>query len=181
MNFYSGNYRERPNFRLRRKLDQILFRCFNPRKGYRPELLKTIPRINKAEAHLDKAHRNLKAMNLMFENEFFDWTVICGYYAIYHAVLAALFQIGLRAFSHLCAVTAFQKFFIEREKVPIEYSQFLKRAGFLEKRYSDTLFEARENRVKVQYGTEILANDDAEWIIEDAEDFVLKIEELLAA
>ena len=39
---------------------------------------------------------------------------------------------------------------------------------------------ARENRVKVQYGTEILTNDDAQWIIDDAEDFVLKIEELLA-
>ena len=46
--------------------------------------------------------------------------------------------------------------------------------------YSDTLIEARENRVKVQYGTEILVNEDAEWITEDAEDFVLKIEELLA-
>lgn len=58
--------------------------------------------------------------------------------------------------------------------------KYLKRAELLEKKYSDTLLEARENRVKVQYGTEILTNDDAEWIIEDAEDFVLKIEELLA-
>ena len=165
---------------MRRKLDQILSRCFDPGKGHRPELLKTIPQINKAKAHLDKAHCNLKAMNLMFENEFFDWTVVCGYYAVYHAVLAALSHIGLRAFSHLCALSAFQKFFIEREKVPKEYVGYLERAELLEKRYSDTLLEARENRVKVQYGTEILANDDAEWVIEDAEDFVLKIEELLA-
>lgn len=165
---------------MRRKLDQILSRCFNPGKGFRPELLKVKPEKNTAKDHLEKAHSNLKAMNLMFENEFFDWTVICGYYAIYHAVLAALFHIGLRAFSHLCALSAFQKFFIEREKVPIEYARYLKRAELLEKRYSNTLIEARENRVKVQYGTEILANDDAEWIIDDAEDFVLKIEELLA-
>lgn len=27
---------------------------------------------------------------------------------------------------------------------------------------------------------EILTNDDAEWIIDDAEDFVLKIEEVIA-
>ncbi len=165
---------------MRRNLDQILSRCFNPVKGNRPELLRIIPKTNTAKAHLEKAHSNLKAMNLMFENEFFDWAVICGYYAIYHAALAALFHIGLKAFSHLCAISAFQKFFIERGTVPKEYVKYLKRAKVLEKRYSETLLEARENRVKVQYGTEILTNDDAEWMIEDAEDFVLKIEELLA-
>jgi len=116
----------------------------------------------------------------MFENEFSDWTIICGYYAIYHAVLAALFHIGLSAFSHLCAISAFQNFFIKKGTVSKEYAKYLTRAKFLEKKYSDSLFEARENRVKVQYGTEIITNDNAEWIIEDAEDFVLKIEELLA-
>lgn len=30
------------------------------------------------------------------------------------------------------------------------------------------------------HGVEIVTNDDAEWIIEDAKDFVLKIEEVLA-
>ena len=69
---------------------------------------------------------------------------------------------------------------MERGSVPKEYVKYLKRAKELEKKYSDSLNEARENRVKVQYGTEILTNDDAEWMIEDAEDFVLKIEELLA-
>lgn len=116
----------------------------------------------------------------MFENDFFDWTVVCGYYAIYHTVLAALFHIGLKASSHLCALSAFRKFFIERGKVPKEYFRYLERAESLEKRYTDTLLEARENRVKVQYGTEILVNDDAEWLIEEAEDFVLRVEELLA-
>jgi len=164
---------------MRRKLDQIVSRCFKPIKGHRPELLRIIPQTSTAKAHIKKAHSNLKAMNLMFENELFDWTVICGYYAIYHAVLAALFHIGLRALSHLCAISAFQKFYIEREFVEEDYVKYFKWAKVLEKRYSDTLLQARENRVMVQYGTQILANDDAEWILEDAEDFVLKIEELL--
>ncbi len=165
---------------MRQKLDQILSRCFKPIQGHRPELFRIIPQTSTAKAHLKKAHSNLKAMNLMFKNELFDWTVICGYYAIYHAVLAALFYIGLRALSHLCAISAFQKFFIERGFVPKDYVRYFKRAKVLEKRYSDTVSQARENRVRVQYGTQILTNDDAEWIIEDAEDFVLKIEELLA-
>lgn len=41
--------------------------------------------------------------------------------------------------------------------------------------------KAQENRVVEQYGVEIITNDDAEWIIEDAKDFVLKIEEVLAS
>ena len=123
---------------MRRKLDQILSRCFKPVKGSRPELIRTSPQINSSRAHLDKAHNNLKAMNLMFENEFFDWTVICGYYAFYHALLAALFHIGLNAFSHMCAISAFQKFFIERGPVPKEYVKYLKRAKVLEKRYSNS-------------------------------------------
>jgi uncharacterized protein (UPF0332 family) len=164
---------------MRWKPDQILSRCFKPVKGHRPELLRIIPQTSTAKAHLKKAHSNLKAMNLMFENDLFDWTVICGYYAIYHAVLAALLHIGLRALSHLCAISAFQKFYIERGFVEEDYVRYFKRAKVLEKRYSDTLLQARENRVRVQYGTQILANDDAEWILEDAEDFVLKIEELL--
>lgn len=129
---------------MKRNLDQILSRCFGQGKGYRPELLKITPQNDTAKAHLEKAHSNLKAMNLMFANEFFDWTVICGYYAIYHAVLAALFQIGLRALSHICAISAFQKFFIERGKVQKDYIQYFKRAKVLEKRYADSLIEARE-------------------------------------
>ena len=165
---------------MKRKLDNILLRCFKPVKGNRPDLLRVDPQKHTAKAHLEKAHSNIKAMNLMFENEFSDWTVICGYYAIYHAVLAALYQIGLSAFSHQCAVSAFQKFYIERGTVAKEFVKYIKRAKVLAKRYSDSLMEARENRVKVQYGTEILTNEDAVWMIEDAEAFVLKIEELLA-
>jgi len=41
--------------------------------------------------------------------------------------------------------------------------------------------KAQENRVVEQYGIEVVTNDDAEWIIEDAKDFVLKIEEILAS
>lgn len=162
------------------KLNQILSNCFKSKKGDRPKLQKVSPDKITARAHLEKAHNNLKAMQNMFNNDFFDWTIICGYYAMYHAVLASLCYIGIRAYSHICAISAFQKFYIERGLAVKVHVKYLKRAKQLEKRYSYCLKEARENRVKVQYGTEMLTNEDAEWIAEDAEDFVLKIEELLA-
>ena len=51
----------------------------------------------------------------------------------------------------------------------------------LEQKYSESLDKTQENRVVEQYGVEIITNDDVEWIIEDAKDFVLKIEEILAS
>jgi uncharacterized protein (UPF0332 family) len=104
----------------------------------------------------------------------------CGYYAMYHAVLASLFKIGIRAAAHYCAIAAFKKFYVERGKVATEYINYIKKAKQLEQKYAETLEKAQEERVVEQYGVEILTNDDAEWIIEDAKDFVLKIEEVLA-
>ena len=61
-----------------------------------------------------------------------------------------------------------------------EYLDYIKKAKQLEQKYAEILEKAQENRVVEQYGVEVLTNDDAEWIIEDAEDFVLKIEEVIA-
>jgi len=154
--------------------------CFRSRKGKRADI-RRIP-VNKkaASSHLEKAGNNLNAMKLMFNNEFYDWTVICGYYAMYHAVLASLYNIGLRALFHQCAISAFQEFFIIKGIVKREYMTYLNKAKPLEKKYSDTLRKARENRVIIQYGVNIITNEDVDWILEDAEDFVLSIEELLA-
>ena len=89
-------------------IERILRGCFHPKEG--KQNLKKIP-VNRdgARQHIDKAHRNLRAMKMMFDNDLFDWAVICGYYAMYHAVLAALLNIGIRATAHYCAIAAFKK------------------------------------------------------------------------
>ena len=123
-----------------------------PKRGKRPELRRISPDMSTAKRHLDKARSNLNAMILMYNDDFFDWTVIRGYYAMYHAVLASLCSVGLRAFSHQCAISAFQKFFIVRGTTKKEYMDCLRKAKELEKKYSDSLAKIRENRVIVQYG-----------------------------
>ncbi len=160
-------------------LEKTLGECFHPKKG-KPNLIRIPVEIKRVEQHINKAHSNLRAMKVMFDNDLFDWTVICGYYAMYHAVLASLFKIGIRATAHYCAIAAFKKFYVERGKVKPEYISYIKKAKQLERQYAETLEKAQENRVIEQYGVEVLTNDDAEWIIEDAEDFVLKIEEVIA-
>jgi uncharacterized protein (UPF0332 family) len=100
---------------------------------------------------------------------------------MYHAVLVALYKIGIRATAHYCALAAFKEFYVKRGKVKPEFVTYINRAKQLEEKYSESLDKAQENRVVEQYGVEIITNDDAEWIIEDAKDFLLKIEEVLAS
>lgn len=94
--------------------------------------------------------------------------------------MAALFRIGIQATAHYCAIAAFKEFYVKRGKVKPKYVNYIERAKQLEQKYAETLDKAQEHRVIEQYGVEIITNDDAEWIIEDAQDFVLKIEEFLA-
>ncbi len=162
-----------------RDIERALKDCFHPRIG-KPNLVKVPVNLETAKQHIDKARVNVRAMKLMYENGLFDWTIVCGYYAMYHAVLSALFKIGIRATAHYCAIAGFKKFYVERGKITPEYVGYIQKAKQLEKKYADTLDKAQENRVIEQYGVEIITNDDVEWIIEDARDFVLKIEEVLA-
>lgn len=164
---------------MRENTNGALRSCFRPKEG-KPNLRKVPVNLRRAKEHIDKANHNLRAMKAMFDSQLFDWAIICGYYAMYHAVLAALFQIGLRATAHYCAIAAFKKFYIERNKVKPEYISYINKAKRLERKYVDTLDRAQETRVIEQYGVEILSHDDAEWIPEEAKDFVLKIEEVLA-
>ena len=164
---------------MTKDIEKILHGCFYPKEG-RPNLHKVQVNMKRARQHIDKARSNLRAMKIMFDNDLFDWTIICGYYAMYHAVLAVLFKIGIRATAHYCAIAAFKEFYVKRGKVRPEYISYIKRAKQLEQKYADTLEKAQGGRVVEQYGVEVLTNDDAEWILEDAEDFVLKIEEVLA-
>lgn len=159
--------------------EKTLDECFHPKEG-KANLFKIHPNSERAKQHIEKAHSNLRAMKTMFDNNLFDWTIICGYYAMYHAVLASLFNIGIRATAHYCAIAAFRKFYVERGKVKPEYINNIKKAKQLKQKYAETLEKAQENRIIEQYGVETLSNDDAEWIIEDAKDFVLEIEEVLA-
>ena len=164
---------------MTRELEKTLHNCFHPKKG-KPNLRKVPINNERVNQHIEKANNNLRAMKIMFDNNIFDWTIICGYYAMYHAVLASLYKIGIQASAHYCAISAFKKFYIERNRVNKEFLNYIEKARELEQKYAESLDKAQENRVIEQYGVEILTNDDSEWIIEDAKDFVLKIEEVLA-
>ena len=63
---------------MTKDIAKILSGCFHPKEG-RPNLHKVLVGLEKAEQHIDKAHKNLQAMKIMYENGLFDWTVIYRY------------------------------------------------------------------------------------------------------
>src|SRR3989338_10898534 len=130
----------------------LLDRCFEGAPNVPKRLLRVPVSIEKAEEHLEKANRNLFAAKLMNDNKFFDWTITCSYYAMYHATMASLWLIGLEARSHECAIVAFEIFYVKERKVSKEYLEYVQKAKTLSKKYADSLEYAKTERIKASYG-----------------------------
>lgn len=155
-------------------------RCFEGTLDTPPRLIKQGVDVDAAKGHLEKAEHNLHAAQKMAENKFFDWQIVCAYYSMYHATMAALFLIGLDARSHECAIAAFEAFYISK-KVPKEYAEYLKNAKQLSKVYSNTLANAKTERIKASYGLGEIRSDEAGKVMSNARAFVAEIKALVYA
>ena len=150
----------------------LLEKCFEGTKETPPRLRRVKPLAEKADAHMEKAITNLLAMDLMEKNKFFDWAITCGYYAMYHATMAALWLLGLEARSHECVIAAFEAFYVKKGKVDERYLQYVKRAKTLSGRYSDALENAKAERIIASYGLGEIRSQEAAKVTSDAREFV---------
>ncbi len=148
-------------------------------KRKHPGLLRRTPSIERAENHLDKARNNIAAMKHINNGHFYDWTIISGYYAMYHAALAALWLIGLWGKDHACVVSAIRFFYAERGKIEEKHLSCFDKAKKLEEKYIETFERARRQRTEIQYGIIEVRNTDVEWINSAAMNFVDRIEEIV--
>lgn len=155
-----------------------LDRCFAGTKESPPRLIQKEPDLERAENHLAKAEMNIAAMDLMFQNKYFDWTIVSAYYSMYHATLAALWIIGIDARSHECAVLAFERFYAKKGKVESKYIGYLHRAKELSEKYAETLEQVRTMRVQASYGTGEIKSVDAGFARSQAKDFFVAIKQL---
>lgn len=48
-------------------IDKTLRECFHPKEG-KPNLRKVAVNVERARQHMDKSHSNLRAMQIMFDN-----------------------------------------------------------------------------------------------------------------
>lgn len=156
-----------------------LDKCFTGSKESPPRLIQKEPDLDTAEDHLAKAEMNIAAMELMFQNKFFDWTIVSAYYSMYHAALAALWAIGIDARSHECAVLAFERFYAKKGKVEGRYIGYLHRAKELGEKYAETLEKVRVMRVHASYGTGGIKSLDASFARTQAKEFLSAIKRIV--
>ncbi len=149
-----------------------LERCFEGTPDIPPNLIERDVDLDSANDHIEKAERNLEAAKVMEEGKFFDWTITCSYYAMYHATMAALLLVGLEARSHECAIAAFEAIYIKKQ-IQKEYISHLKNARAMSKDYSNTLASAKTYRIKASYGLGEIKSGEASNVKSNAKEFVI--------
>ena len=147
--------------------------------------------------HIDKARHNIETGSLLMEvsedeeskkrlkvnTDYigYDWTISCGYYAMFHAATAALAAIGIKAQSHESLIEGLEYHFVLKEKAieskDIEKIKFAKR---LDEKYVNRMWATKSKRNTAQYKADsVIAQKDAERIYRNAIDFVNTIETLI--
>jgi len=146
-----------------------------------------------APKYLEKARNNLvgmqidfkissddkiqKALNISNFTEY-DWVIIKGYYAMYHAALSCLAKLGFKSENHNSTTLALELYFVHSGKLEEKYIKVLEKVR-LEKDYVEKLREAKQERVIAQYNVSVdVEQRTAEWILETAKEFVDRMEKL---
>jgi len=149
---------------------------------------------NWSQEHMNKAEFNLlsaqieylslmdesvrKSSELFSNYNKFDWLIIKSYYAMYHAALALLAEIGFKTKTHFATIASFELFFVRRnELVEERFLQMLvkvmERVGTVPYDYVRMIIKARKIRYAAQYDvTTSIARREAEDSFEKATEFV---------
>ena len=147
--------------------------------------------------HVDKARHNIETSSLLMEVSKdkeskkrlkvsadyigYDWTISCGYYAMFHAATSALAAIGIKAQSHESLIEGLEYHFVSKEKViESEDIEKIKSAKRLDEKYVNRMWATKSKRNIAQYKADsVIAQKDAEKIYRNAIDFVDTIESLI--
>ena len=147
--------------------------------------------------HIDKARHNIETGSLLMEASKdeeikkrlkvstdytgYDWTISCGYYAMFHAATAALAAIGIKAQSHESLIEGLEYHFVLKEKaIEPKDIEKIKSAKRLDEKYVNRMWATKSKRNTAQYKADsVIAQKDAERIYRNAIDFVDTIESLI--
>ncbi|MBU4457692.1 MAG: HEPN domain-containing protein [Candidatus Omnitrophica bacterium] len=147
--------------------------------------------------HVDKARHNIETGSLLMDVSEdkeskkrlkvsadyigYDWTISCGYYAMFHAATAALAAIGIKAQSHESLIEGLEYHFVLKEKaIESKDIEKIKSAKRLDEKYVNRMWATKSKRNTAQYKADaVIAQQDAEKIYKNAIDFVDTIESLI--
>jgi len=173
---------------LKRKIDRYL---------QKEQLLKNEEYIKLEKPFLKKARKNFTVANIMFtisekdepkktlaladDFETYEWVIVVSYYALYVSALAALAKLGFKSRSHAVTVCVLENYYIHGQKnLEVKYIQKLTKAYTLSEDLINKLIQTKTRRETAQYdATPSISRENAISTLEDAEEFITKIEEVL--
>jgi uncharacterized protein (UPF0332 family) len=147
-------------------------------KGEKHKGLKKIsfPDLNESNAHLKKAESNLETMQFLYDGAKTDWVASAAFYAMYHSLLALLYNLGYESRNQECTINAIE-YFMKSGEINLEqdYIDMIRLAQEQENKQ-----DAKTVREEYQYGTEtVMENNLCVQIMENARKFVDRIKEVI--
>lgn len=169
-------------------------------EGYlRKEQLLTKDEYTKLEKpFLKKARKNFTVANLMFriseqdnlkkalalsdDFETYEWVISVSYYAMYVSALAALAKRGFKSKSHTATIVFLEYYYVHKHKnLELKHIQRLTKAYTLSESLINKLIQTKTRRETAQYdATPGISRENAVSALEDAEEFITKMEEILS-
>jgi uncharacterized protein (UPF0332 family) len=146
---------------------------------------------------LAKARKNFTVSNLLFkiseeeemkkllslasDFEMYDWVIIISYYSMYTSSLSALAKIGYKSKSHAATITVLLHEFVNGKKLETKDIHKLVKAYDLSEQLITKLIKTKTKRETAQYdATPAISREMAKTALDDADEFITKIEEILA-
>ncbi len=122
-----------------------------------------------------------KGLTLSSEFETYEWVIIVSYYAMYVSALAALARLGFKSKSHAATIAILEYHHLHQKKnLDAKHIHQLTKAHALHEDLINKLIQTKTRREVAQYeATPAISKENATSALEDAEEFITKIEEIL--
>jgi len=162
---------------------ELLLKSEEYAKLERPYLLKarknfTIANLLISISDEDELKKTLK---LSEDFEMFDWVIIVAYYAMYTSALAALSKLGFKSKNHAATLTVLEYYYVHQQKgLETKHLEKLSKAYRLSEDFINKLIRTKTRRETAQYdATQSISRENAKASLEDADEFITRIEEIL--
>jgi uncharacterized protein (UPF0332 family) len=123
-----------------------------------------------------------KVLSLASDFEMYDWVIIVSYYSMYTSALAALAKISFKSKSHAATIAVLEYNFVANKKLDTNDLHKLIKAYALSEQLITKLIQTKTKRETAQYdATPAISREMAKTSIDDADEFITKIEEALGS
>lgn len=115
------------------------------------------------EKFVERAKERIKEAKILFQEKHYGGAISRAYYGFFEAAHAALITKGISAKTHAGVIALFSLHFVKTDQIPAKFIRFFK--------------QAKEAREEADYAfLKDFTKEEAERIIQTAEDFVKEIE-----